>query len=281
AFAAMALLGFTVNLMTLFALILAIGIVVDDAIVIVENTSHYIEQGLSPKEAAIQAMGELTGPVLGITLVLTAVFLPASVLPGVTGRMFRQFALVIAAPALISALNALTLKPTQCALYLRPRARDRRVPWFYRGFNRLYGAVEHGYIGIVRWMVRRPWTMVCVFLVIVGLAGATFAVYPTALVPLEDQGYCIVTTQLPAGAAKPPHRQESAYIDPTRPSGVGGHRRRAQRYPRHQRLGHYRWLFRVGFSKACQRRYRVRYVSKLGPTPTRVFPGAVSPRAPA
>ena len=163
AFAAMALLGFTVNLMTLFALILAIGIVVDDAIVIVENTSHYIEQGLTPKEAAIKAMGELTGPVLGITLVLTAVFLPASFLPGITGQMFRQFALVIAATAIISAINALTLKPTQCALYLRPVAKEKRVNWLYRGFNRLYGGVEHGYMGVVRWMVRHPRTMVCVF----------------------------------------------------------------------------------------------------------------------
>ena len=106
AFAAMALLGFTVNLMTLFALILAIGIVVDDAIVIVENASHYIEQGLTPKDAAIKAMEELTGPVLGITLVLTSVFIPASFLPGITGQMFRQFALVIAATAIISAINA-------------------------------------------------------------------------------------------------------------------------------------------------------------------------------
>jgi len=213
AFAAMALLGFTVNLMTLFALILAIGIVVDDAIVIVENTSHYIEQGRTPKEAAIQAMGELTGPVLGITLVLTAVFLPASFLPGITGQMFRQFALVIAATALISAINALTLKPTQCALYLRPVARDKRVNWFYRGFNRLYGAVEHGYMGVVRWMVRRPRTMICVFFVIVGLAGAAFATYPTALVPSEDQGYCIVTARLPVGASQPRVRQVAADID--------------------------------------------------------------------
>jgi hydrophobic/amphiphilic exporter-1 (mainly G- bacteria), HAE1 family len=213
AFAAMALLGFTVNLMTLFALILAIGIVVDDAIVIVENTSRYIEQGLPPKEAAIKAMGELTGPVLGITLVLTAVFLPASFLPGITGQMFRQFALVIAATAMISALNALTLKPTQCALYLRPVAKAKRVHWFYRGFNRLYGAVEQGYIGVVRWMVRRPRTMVCVYFAIVGLAGATFAIYPTALVPLEDQGFCIVTARLPAGASQPRVRQVAADID--------------------------------------------------------------------
>ena len=213
AFAAMALLGFTVNLMTLFALILAIGIVVDDAIVIVENTSRYIEQGLTPKDAAIKAMGELTGPVLGITLVLTAVFLPASFLPGITGQMFRQFALVIAATAIISAINALTLKPTQCALYLRPVPKDRQVNWFYRGFNRIYGAVERHYIGVVSWMVRRPRTMVCVFFIIVGLAGAAFAIYPTALMPLEDQGYCIVTARLPAGASQPRVRQLAADID--------------------------------------------------------------------
>jgi HAE1 family hydrophobic/amphiphilic exporter-1 len=213
AFAAMALLGFTVNLMTLFALILAIGIVVDDAIVIVENTSHYIEQGLSPKEAAIKAMNELTGPVLGITLVLTSVFLPASFLPGITGQMFRQFALVIAATAVISAINALTLKPTQCALYLQPRAKDQKVNWFYRGFNRIYAAVEERYIRVVSWMVERPRAMVCVFFAIVGLAGAAFAIYPTALVPLEDQGYCIVTARLPAGASQPRVRQVAADID--------------------------------------------------------------------
>jgi HAE1 family hydrophobic/amphiphilic exporter-1 len=156
AFAAMALLGFTVNLMTLFALILAIGIVVDDAIVIVENASHHIERGLSPKDAAIAAMEELTGPVLGITLVLTSVFLPASFLPGITGQMFRQFALVIAATALISAMNALTLKPAQCALYLRPRPANRPVNVVYRGFNRVYAAVEARYVGMVTRMARRP-----------------------------------------------------------------------------------------------------------------------------
>jgi hydrophobic/amphiphilic exporter-1 (mainly G- bacteria), HAE1 family len=213
AFAAMTLLGFTVNLMTLFALILAIGIVVDDAIVIVENTSRYIEQGLTPKDAAIKAMDELTGPVLGITLVLTAVFLPASFLPGITGQMFRQFALVIAATAIISAINALTLKPTQCALYLRPVPKDRKVNWFYRGFNRIYSTVEKRYIGVVHWMVKRPHAMVCVFFIIVGLAGTVFAIYPTALMPLEDQGYCIVTARLPAGASQPRVRQLAADID--------------------------------------------------------------------
>jgi HAE1 family hydrophobic/amphiphilic exporter-1 len=199
--------------MTLFSLILSIGIVVDDAIVIVENTSYYIEQGLTPKEAAIKAMGELTGPVLGITLVLTAVFLPASFLPGITGQMFRQFALVIAATAIISAINALTLKPTQCALYLRPVARDRQVNWFYRGFNRAFAALEQRYIGVVRWMAQRPGSMVCVFFIVVGLAGAAFAIYPRTLMPLEDQGYCIVTARLPAGASQPRVRQLSSDID--------------------------------------------------------------------
>ena len=127
AFAAMLMLGFSINLMTLFALILAIGIVVDDAIVIVENASYHIEQGLPPKEATIKAMEEITGPVLGITLVLTAVFLPAAFLPGITGQLFRQFALVIAATAIISGLNALTLKPAQCAMWLRPPKRVNAI----------------------------------------------------------------------------------------------------------------------------------------------------------
>ena len=213
AFAAMALLGFTINLMTLFALILAIGIVVDDAIVIVENTSRYIEEGLTPKDAAIKAMSELTGPVLGITLVLTAVFLPASFLPGITGQMFRQFALVIAATAIISAINALTLKPTQCALYLRPAVKDRQVNWFYRGFNRAYGAVEGRYIGLVQWMVDRPGKMACAFFVCVGLAATAFAIYPTTLLPLEDQGFCILVARLPAGVSQPRLRQVSADVD--------------------------------------------------------------------
>ncbi len=213
AFAAIALLGFTINLMTLFALILAIGIVVDDAIVIVENASHYIEQGLTPKDAAIKAMSELTGPVLGITLVLTSVFLPASFLPGITGQMFRQFALVIASTAIISALNALTLKPTQCAMYLKPIPKDKKLNWFFAGFNRGYAVVEDRYIRIVRWMALRPWRMAGVFFVVVSSGAAAFAAYPTALMPLEDQGYCIVIAQLPAGSSQPRVRQLAASID--------------------------------------------------------------------
>ena len=120
AFAAMAALGFTVNLSTLFAIILAIGIVVDDAIIVVEGAAKHIEHGLSPHDAAVKAMDELLGPIIGITLVLMAVFVPAAFLPGLSGQMYRQFALVIAATSLISAINAMTLKPTQCALWLRP-----------------------------------------------------------------------------------------------------------------------------------------------------------------
>ena len=213
AFAAMALLGFTVNLMTLFALILAIGIVVDDAIVIVENASHYIEVGLTPKDAAIKAMGELTGPVLGITLVLTAVFLPASFLPGITGQMFRQFALVIASTAIISAMNALTLKPTQCALYLRPIDKNRQVNWFYRGFNHIYGQIEDHYIAVVHWMCDRTHQMALVFAAVVGLSGLVFAFHPSAFLPLEDQGYCLVIARLPAGASQPRLREVAADLD--------------------------------------------------------------------
>jgi HAE1 family hydrophobic/amphiphilic exporter-1 len=213
AFIAMALLGFTVNLMTLFALILAIGIVVDDAIVVVENTTRYIEQGLAPKDAAIRAMGELTGPILGITLVLTSVFLPASFLPGITGQMFRQFALVIAATAIISAVNALTLNPVQCALFLRPIPTSHRVNRFFRWFNGMYGAVEGRYVALVSRMVRRPGLTAAVFVVIVTLAVAAFARRPTAFLPSEDQGYCIVEGRLPPGASQPRVRELAASID--------------------------------------------------------------------
>src|SRR5579885_3555055 len=196
AFAAMALLGFTVNLMTLFALILAIGIVVDDAIVIVENASHYIETGLTPKDAAIKALSELTGP-----------------LPGITGQMCRQFALVIASTAIISAVNALTLKPTQCALYLRPVDKTKQPNWFYRGFNQVYGTIEDHYVAIVHWMCARPHQMAYVFVAVVGLAGMVFASHPSAFLPLEDQGYCLVIARLPAGASQPRVREVAADID--------------------------------------------------------------------
>src|SRR5207253_948950 len=126
-------MGFSINLFTLFGLILAIGIVVDDAIVIVENAMHHVERGLAPREATIKAMFEVTGPVISITCVLMAVFLPTAFLGGITGQLYRQFALTIAVTAVISAINALTLKPAQCAAYLRPTSGRRNA--FFRGFN--------------------------------------------------------------------------------------------------------------------------------------------------
>src|SRR6185295_5625044 len=123
----------SVNMLTLFGLILAIGIVVDDAIVIVENTAHHIEQGMTPRDATIQAMSEVTGPVIAITLVLMAVFLPTAFMGGITGQLYRQFALTIAATAFISAVNALTLKPAQCAMYLKPHSGQKN--WFTQLFD--------------------------------------------------------------------------------------------------------------------------------------------------
>jgi HAE1 family hydrophobic/amphiphilic exporter-1 len=201
AFAAMAALGFTVNLSTLFAIILAIGIVVDDAIVIVEGVAHHIERGLTPHDAAIKAMEELFGPIIGITLVLMSVFIPAAFLPGLTGQMYAQFALVIAATALISAINAATLKPTQCALWLRMPVPPEKRNFFFRGFNRGYQPVENGYAWLIGTMARRSSLMVIVALVVAGLGAWGIARLPTSFIPVEDQGYVLVATQLPDGAA--------------------------------------------------------------------------------
>ncbi|MBV8578687.1 MAG: efflux RND transporter permease subunit, partial [Acetobacteraceae bacterium] len=201
AFAAMAALGFTVNLSTLFALILSIGIVVDDAIVVVEAASAHMERGMTAHDAAVQAMKELFGPIIGITLVLMSVFLPAAFLPGLTGRMYAQFALVIAATAVISAINAATLKPTQCALWLRaPKPPDKRNI-LARGFNRVYGAIEHRYVGLVRRMTTRAVTSVILGLFLAGLGIWGMGRLPTAFIPDEDQGYMIVALQLPDGAS--------------------------------------------------------------------------------
>ena len=212
AFAAMIALGFTINIMTLFALVLAIGIVVDDAIVIVENSSYYIEKGLSPKDAAIKAMSELTGPIMGITMALVSVFLPAAFLPGITGQIFRQFALVIAAIAVISAINAMTLKPAQCALWLRPRPK-KRPNWFYRGFNKVYDSMKDPYMSLVGHMVKHTGLMLVVFLAIIALAGWQFVRRPTGFLPTEDQGYAILFARLPDAAAQPRAREVSEKID--------------------------------------------------------------------
>ncbi|MEW6123953.1 MAG: efflux RND transporter permease subunit [Pseudomonadota bacterium] len=201
AFAAMAALGFTVNLSTLFALILAIGIVVDDAIVIVEGVARHIEEGMDGQPAAEKAMDELFGPVIGITLVLMSVFLPASFIPGLTGEMFKQFALVIAATAFISAINAATLKPTQCALWLRKPVPNDKKNAFYRGFNAVYDKCEHWYAGLISRMVHHSKLMVLVAIGLMMLAGWGLARLPTSFLPIEDQGYVVLAVQLPDAAS--------------------------------------------------------------------------------
>jgi HAE1 family hydrophobic/amphiphilic exporter-1 len=201
AFAAMAAMGFTVNLSTLFAIILAIGIVVDDAIVVVEGAAHNIERGMNGHDAAIRAMDQLFAPIVGITLVLMSVFLPAAFLPGLTGRMYAQFALVIAATALLSAINAATLKPTQCALWLRPAVPPERRNVFYRAFNAAYGRLEGAYARLIAAMTRRSGAMIVLALALIAVSLYGFTRVPTGFLPIEDQGYLLASVQLPDGAS--------------------------------------------------------------------------------
>ena len=201
AFAAMWALGFSVNFSTLFAIVLSIGIVVDDAIIVVEGAAHNVERGMSGHDAAIAAMNTLIGPIIGITLVLMSVFLPAAFMPGLTGRMYAQFALVIAATALLSAINAVTLKPTQAALWLRPPIPESQRNFFYRGFNAAYSRVEHAYAGLMRRMVNHAGLITAIAFVVIALAGWGLARVPTGFLPIEDQGYLLVAVQLPDGAS--------------------------------------------------------------------------------
>jgi hydrophobic/amphiphilic exporter-1 (mainly G- bacteria), HAE1 family len=201
AFAAMAALGFTVNFATLFAIVLAIGIVVDDAIIVVEGAAHNIDHGMNGHDASIEAMRLLLGPIIGITLVLLSVFLPAAFLPGLTGRMYAQFALVIAATALISAINAVTLKPTQCALWLRPSVPNEKRNVLFRGFNAVYTRFEHLYARLMQAMVGHAGILVVLALLATVATLYGFSRIPTGFIPIEDQGYMLATVQLPDGAS--------------------------------------------------------------------------------
>jgi HAE1 family hydrophobic/amphiphilic exporter-1 len=211
AFFAMAMMGYTVNMLTLFGLVLAIGIVVDDAIVVVENAAHHIEQGMAPKAATIKAMDEVLGPIIGITLVLMSVFLPSAFLPGITGMLYQQFALTIAATALISAINAMTLKPAQCALWLRP-PRERKN-FFYRGFNAVYEAAARVYMAITRFLVRHVVLTMAVFAMLIGATVYWYRLVPTGFFPIEDQGYALVSVSLPDAASQPRTRQVLKKVD--------------------------------------------------------------------
>ncbi|MFO0800716.1 MAG: multidrug efflux RND transporter permease subunit [Gemmataceae bacterium] len=198
AFVFLWLFDFSVNLLTLFGLILAIGIVVDDAIVIVENASHHIENGEAPREATIKAMNEVTGPVIAITVVLMAVFVPTAFMGGITGQMYRQFALTIAATAIISAVNALTLKPAQCATWLKPHAGKN---WFTRAFDFVYKPVERVYAWSVR-VLLTVWPLVlAAFVGIAGFTGWWYTTIPTGFLPTEDEGYAVIAVQLPDSAS--------------------------------------------------------------------------------
>ena len=198
-FAVMGMLGFSLNMLTLFGLVLAIGVVVDDAIVVVEATVSHMERGLKAKEAAIKAMGEVAGPVIATTLVLLAVFIPAAFLPGITGQMYRQFALTIAVSTVFSSINALTMSPALAALLLKPPKKRKNV--LFRGFDTLFRHTERGYMGLVRTLVRRTFVMMVLFLGISAATGWQFTKIPTGFLPTEDQGYLLVNVQLPDAAS--------------------------------------------------------------------------------
>ncbi len=201
AFAAMAALGFSINLLTMFGLVLAIGIVVDDAIVVVEGVTHKMEVGgLDSKKGAIAAMRELTSPIIGITLVLMSVFIPAGFMPGITGQMYSQFALVIASTALISAVSALTLSPTQCSIFLKLPDPNKKKNIVFRGFDRLYYPLEAAYVRLIGRMVKRAALMVFCGLLLISLAIYGLTRIPTGFVPIEDQGYLMMSVQLPDSA---------------------------------------------------------------------------------
>jgi len=195
-------LGFSVNTLSMFGLVLAIGIVVDDAIVVVEAVIHHLEHGLSPKDATIQAMKEVTAPVVGIALILSAVFVPVALLGGLVGSMYKQFALTIAISVLLSAFNALTLTPALCALLLKP-PKPMRGPLgvFFRGFNKVFEVTTNGYVSGSRILVRKGiLTIAIVGLVILG-AGFFGKRIPAGFIPEEDQGILGVNVQLPPGAS--------------------------------------------------------------------------------
>ncbi|MGH8666180.1 MAG: efflux RND transporter permease subunit, partial [Burkholderiales bacterium] len=190
--------GFSINALTLFGLVLAIGIVVDDAIVVVENVERNIAAGLSPREATYQAMREVTNPIIAIALVLVAVFVPLAFISGLSGQFYKQFALTIAISTVISAINSLTLSPALAALLLKPHT--GRKNWFFRTFNRYFGAAADGYSAGVGRVLRRKTLMMGMYVVLLALAGVLFKAVPSGFVPSQDKQYLIGFAQLPDGA---------------------------------------------------------------------------------
>lgn len=196
--------GFSINTLALLGLVLAVGLVVDDAIVVVEAIEAKIEQGRSPRDAAFEAMDEVGGALVGIALVLSAVFIPAGFMAGITGSLYRQFALTIAFSVLLSALNALTLSPALSALLLRPRSASRgRGPlaWFFSAFNAGFDRVQSGYVRTCNLLVRKLFIAVVLLLGFVVLAGGLGKILPNSFLPDEDQGYFFINVQLPPAAS--------------------------------------------------------------------------------
>ena len=195
-FAVFPLLGFSINTLSLFGLVLAIGLVVDDAIVVVEAVEHHIEQGLSPREATLQAMKEVSGPVVGIALVLSSVFLPVAFLGGIQGRLNKQFAVTIAISVLISAFNALTLSPALAALILKPREQKYgRMAKVFEGFNQVLHRATNGYVALSHRLIRKaaiPLVILAAFALFDGVLGKTL---PGSFVSTEDNGYFFLNMQ--------------------------------------------------------------------------------------
>ncbi len=192
------MLGFSINTLSLFGLVLAIGLVVDDAIVVVEAIEHHIEHGLSPKDAAFKAMEEVSGPVVGIAIVLSAVFIPTAFVPGITGRLYQQFAVTIAVSVIISAFNALTLSPALGALLLRPKKESRGpLKKFFDWFNRSFSRATTGYVNWCSTLIHKMGVTIILLLAFTVLAGVFGAKLPKSFLPEEDQGYLFVALQLP------------------------------------------------------------------------------------
>ena len=201
-FAVFPLFGFSINTLSLFGLVLAIGLVVDDAIVVVEAVEHHIEQGMSPRDATLQAMKEVSGPVVGVALVLSSVFVPIAFVGGIQGRLNTQFALTIAVSVLISAFNALTLSPALSALLLRPRKPSRGLlARFFGLFNRGYDRTANGYVRWSHGLIRKPLIGVGILVAFIAVDGLIGKRLPTSFIPEEDQGYLFANIQLPVAAS--------------------------------------------------------------------------------
>ena len=221
-FAVMAAFGYSLNNLSLFGLVLAIGIVVDDAIVVVENVERWLEQGLPPREAARKAMDEVTGPVIAVALVLCAVFVPCAFLGGVTGQFFRQFAVTIAVSTVISAFNSLTLSPALAAILLKPHGSHRDpltwlldtfLGWFFRSFNWLFGASTALYVRVVGGLLRTSLIALAVYAGLLVLTYFRFQTAPTGFIPEQDKGYLLVNFQLPDSASVERTQRVMAHIE--------------------------------------------------------------------